>query len=98
MVLWRCANGDPILAAVSGAGTARAMSPFSSAGKVFAPLLRSIVDVAVRVIHNEMGAGRVDPMNLWLLAPRRKSDCSQLAARKAGGVNSNSEMSLNGGG
>jgi hypothetical protein len=37
----------------------RALSPFSAVGKAFAPVLRSIVDAPVRVIHKEMGWGRL---------------------------------------
>ncbi len=62
-----------------------AVALFSSLGKAFASLLPSIVDVAVRVIHKEMAAGGVPLRKVWLLAPRRKSDCSQLTSAKTRG-------------
>jgi len=39
----------------------------------------------MRVIHKEIRIRSVPRRNLWLLAARRKSDCSQLTSAKAGG-------------
>jgi len=77
--------GNSFVTAIPGAGMVRALSPFSAVGKAFAPVLRSIVDVPVRVIHKEMGVGSIDRRKLWLLALQRKSDCSQLTAPMADG-------------